>query len=187
VTYFRGQVVSTPVSYFGGLAFKSLSGYRLSYLRFFVVSLSSPIIQSQLLKVSFSKPKIFFTHVLYIICRICNKCICSISTGSWMSYAQWRNSYNYFCSLRYHFNSCTGALLRSVCLSVSLCAVSLLSSRFNASALVWFLIFLSIWYSNFLFHWALCLCINLHGSCGCLCTKVPSMDRTALDWKRFRL
>jgi hypothetical protein len=35
----------------------------------------------------------FFTNLLYIICRICNKCICSISTGSWMSYAQWRNSY----------------------------------------------------------------------------------------------
>jgi hypothetical protein len=33
------------------------------------------------------------THLLYIICRICNKCICSISTGSWMNYAQWRNSY----------------------------------------------------------------------------------------------
>jgi hypothetical protein len=48
----------------------------------------------------------FFTHLLYIICRICNKCICSVSTGSWMGYAQWRNSYTSFCSLRYHFNSC---------------------------------------------------------------------------------
>jgi hypothetical protein len=31
----------------------------------------------------------------------------------------------------------------------SLCVVSLLSSRFNASALVWFSNFLSIWYSTF--------------------------------------
>jgi hypothetical protein len=38
----------------------------------------------------------FFTHLLYIICRICNKCICSISTGSWISYAQWRNSHTLF-------------------------------------------------------------------------------------------
>jgi hypothetical protein len=23
----------------------------------------------------------YFTHLLYIICRLCNKCICSVSTG----------------------------------------------------------------------------------------------------------
>jgi hypothetical protein len=28
----------------------------------------------------------FFSH---IICRICNKCVCSVSTGSCMSYAQY--------------------------------------------------------------------------------------------------
>jgi hypothetical protein len=40
---------------------------------------------------NFRKWQIFFpTHVLYVICRVCNKCVCSISTGSWMSYAQWR-------------------------------------------------------------------------------------------------
>jgi hypothetical protein len=39
---------------------------------------------------------IFSTHLLYIICRIFNKCVCSISTGSWMNYAQWRNSYTLF-------------------------------------------------------------------------------------------
>jgi hypothetical protein len=53
---------------------------------------------------------ISFTHLLYTICRICNKCVCSISTGSWMSYVQWRNPCTpfSFCSLRFHFNSCTG-------------------------------------------------------------------------------
>jgi hypothetical protein len=39
---------------------------------------------------------IFPAHLLYIICRICNKCICTISTRSWMSYAQWRSSYTLF-------------------------------------------------------------------------------------------
>jgi hypothetical protein len=34
----------------------------------------------------------------------------------------------------------------------SLCVVSLLSRRFTASALCGFLIFLSVWYSAFLFH-----------------------------------
>jgi hypothetical protein len=52
------------------------------------------------------------THLLY---RICNKCTCSISTASWMSYAQWRNfMLLFFFSLRYHFNSCVGVLLRSI-------------------------------------------------------------------------
>jgi hypothetical protein len=37
------------------------------------------------------------TYILHIICRICNKCICSIRTG-------WRNSYT---------SVCTGVLLRS--------------------------------------------------------------------------
>lgn len=37
----------------------------------------------------------FFTHLLYTIYRVCYKCtcICSINTGPWMSYAQWRNAY----------------------------------------------------------------------------------------------
>jgi hypothetical protein len=62
----------------------------------------------------------------------------------------------------------------------SLCSIcSLLSSRFTASALVWFfLIFLSVWYSTFLFHWALCSFVDLHGSCGCLYAEVRS------DWIR---
>jgi hypothetical protein len=58
--------------------------------------------------------KVLFTHSLHIIYRICNKCIFSISNDSWMSYGQWRNSYTFLCSLRYHFNSCIGVLLRSV-------------------------------------------------------------------------
>jgi hypothetical protein len=40
--------------------------------------------------------RLFPTHLLYTICRVCNKCMCSISTGPWMSYAQWRNSYTRF-------------------------------------------------------------------------------------------
>jgi hypothetical protein len=56
----------------------------------------------------------FFTHLLYIICRVCYKCIYSISTRSWMSYAQWHNSCRFFWSLKYHFNACIGVLLRSV-------------------------------------------------------------------------
>jgi hypothetical protein len=43
----------------------------------------------------------FSTHLLYIICRICSKHICSKSTGSWMSYAEWHKSCTFFCSLRY--------------------------------------------------------------------------------------
>jgi hypothetical protein len=38
---------------------------------------------------------IFLTHLLYITCRICSKYICSISTGSWMNYVQWHNSYTF--------------------------------------------------------------------------------------------
>jgi hypothetical protein len=45
-----------------------------------------------------SRHMTFPLHLLYMICRVCNKCMCSISTGSWMSYAQWRNSY-LFCYL----------------------------------------------------------------------------------------
>jgi hypothetical protein len=61
----------------------------------------------------------FPAHSLYIICRICTKYIHSIGTGSWMSYFQRRNSYIFFvffcfCSLKYHFHSCTGVLLRFV-------------------------------------------------------------------------
>jgi hypothetical protein len=56
----------------------------------------------------------------------------------------------------------------------SLCVVSLLSSRFTASALVWLSYFLKYLVFHFLFHWALCSFGDLHGSCGCLCTKVLS-------------
>jgi hypothetical protein len=38
----------------------------------------------------------YFTDLLYIICRTCNKCIYSINTCSWMSYAQWSISYTFF-------------------------------------------------------------------------------------------
>jgi hypothetical protein len=98
-----------------------------------------------------------------------------------------------FCSLRCHlilvleFYSGLSGRVRSVYLS-SLCVVSLLSSRFTASALVWF--------SNFLkylvFHsfislstmlilrssWILWLYMH-EGAFG--------MDRRILDWKRWRV
>jgi hypothetical protein len=54
----------------------------------------------------------------------------------------------------------------------SLCVVLLFSSMITAS--IFFLIFLSIWYSTFLFYSALCSFVDLHGSCGCLCIKVRS-------------
>jgi hypothetical protein len=49
------------------------------------------------------------------------------------------------------FYSSLSGRVRTVYLS-SLCAVSVLSSRFTASALVWFSNFLKYWYSTFLFH-----------------------------------
>jgi hypothetical protein len=36
------------------------------------------------------------TDLFYIICRICNKCTCSVSTGPWVSCVQWSNSYTLF-------------------------------------------------------------------------------------------
>jgi hypothetical protein len=83
----------------------------------------------------------FPTHLLYIICRICNKNICSMSTDSWRSCAQWRNSYNSFAHLGIIlilvlvFYSGLSDRVRTVYL-FSLYVVSLLSSRFTASALV---------------------------------------------------
>jgi hypothetical protein len=51
-----------------------------------------------------------------------------------------------------------------------LCVVLMWSSRFTASALVWFYNFLKY----LVFHWALCQFLDLHWSCGCLCTEVHS-------------
>jgi hypothetical protein len=132
-----------------------------------------------------------FTHLLYITCRICNKCICSISTGSSMSYVQWRNSCTpfHFCSLRYHFNCCMGGLLmsgrvRTMCF-FSLCVVSLLSDRFASSALVWF--------SNFLKYLVFHLFISLSNVFIWRCSWILwfftyqgafRMDLRVLDWKR---
>jgi hypothetical protein len=88
---------------------------------------------------------IFFTHLLYIICRVYYKCVCSISTGLWMSYAKWHNSYTRFSfvhlgiilMLVLRCYSGLSGRVRTVHL-FSLCVVSLLSSWFTASALVWF-------------------------------------------------
>jgi hypothetical protein len=70
-----------------------------------------------------------------------------------MRYAQWRNSYTLFVHigiiliLTLEFYSGLSGRVRTVYL-FSLCVVSLLSSRFTASAFVWF----CICYSTFLFH-----------------------------------
>jgi hypothetical protein len=93
--------------------------------------------------------RFFSTHLLYIICRVCNKCICSISTCLWMSYALWHNSYTpfFFVHLDFililvlGFYSGLSDRVRMVYL-FSLCVVSLLSGRFTDSALVWFYNFL---------------------------------------------
>jgi hypothetical protein len=65
----------------------------------------------------------------------------------------------------------------------SLCVVSLLSSRFTASVLVWFLIFVSIWYSTFLFHWALCSFVDLHVSCGWFVSRCVQNGSESLGLK----
>jgi fucose permease len=57
---------------------------------------------------------------------------------------------------------------------VSLCVVSLLSSRFAASALVWAYNFRKYLVFHFLFRWALCSFVDLHESYGCSCTNVRS-------------
>jgi hypothetical protein len=96
-----------------------------------------------------------------------------------MSYAQWRNSYTFFfvhlgmiLILVLRFYSGLSGRVRTVYL-FSLRVVSLLSSRFTASALVWF--------SNFLKYMALHFCISLSTPFICrssrilwLCTKVRS-------------
>jgi hypothetical protein len=119
--------------------------------------------------------KLLSLHILlYIICRICNKCICSKSTGSLMSYDQWHNSYTSFfffhlgiiLILVLGFYSGLSGRVRTMCLR-SLCVVSLLSSGFIVSALVEF----SNFHKYLVLHWALCSFVDLHGSCGCLCTK----------------
>jgi hypothetical protein len=70
----------------------------------------------------------------------------------------------------------------------SLCVVSLLSSRINISALVWFYNLLKYMIVHFLFHWALYSFVDLHGSCGCFTYQGAfKMDRIVLDWERWRI
>jgi hypothetical protein len=117
------------------------------------------------------------THLLYIIC---NKCICSISICSWMSYAQWRNSYTFFfvhldiiLILVLGFYSGLSGRVRTVYL-FSLCVVLLLCSRFTASALVWFPNFLKYLVFHFFTSLSTVSFLDLHGSCDSLSTKVHS-------------
>jgi hypothetical protein len=97
---------------------------------------------------------LFFIYVLYIIYRTCNKYICSISTVSCLS--QWRNSYTFFVQLGIililvlEFYSGLSGRVRTVYLFCLICVVSLLSSRFTASALVWFSNFLKYLVFHFL-------------------------------------
>jgi hypothetical protein len=83
----------------------------------------------------------------------------------------------FLCSLRYNlvlvleFYSGLSGRVWTVYI-FSLCVVSLLSSRFTASAFVWFSNFLKyLVYHIFI---SLCAFVDLHGSCGCLCIKVHS-------------
>jgi hypothetical protein len=55
----------------------------------------------------------------------------------------------------------------------SLYVFSLLPSRFTASTLIWFYIFLSTWYSTFLFHWTLCPFVDLNRSSDYLHIREP--------------
>jgi hypothetical protein len=107
--------------------------------------------------------RFFSTHLLYIICRICNNCICLISTGFCMSYAHWRNSYTIFfvslviiVILVLGFDSGLSSGVRTVYL-FSLRVVSLLSSRFTATALVWFSSVFGIPLFYFMEH-----CVHMH-------------------------
>jgi hypothetical protein len=92
---------------------------------------------------------------------------------------EWRKSHTFFVHLgiililALGFYSGLSGRVRAVYL-FSLCIVSLLSSRFTASLLVWFSNFLEYLVFHFLFHWAPCSFVDLHGSCGCSCTKVRS-------------
>jgi hypothetical protein len=54
----------------------------------------------------------------------------------------------------------------------SLCVVSLLSSRFTASSLVWFSNFLKYLVFHFFISLSTALILDLHESYSCLCTKV---------------
>jgi hypothetical protein len=93
----------------------------------------------------------------------------------------------HFCSLRYHFNSCIGGCtqVRPVELGrcmVSVCVVSILSSRLTASALVWFSYFLKYLVFHFfislstVFIWGSSLILWLFMYRGAF-----RMDRRALD------
>jgi hypothetical protein len=75
-----------------------------------------------------------------------------------MSYAQWRNSYIFFCVhlgiiliLALGFYSGLSGRVGAVYL-FSLCVVSLLSSRFTANASVWLSNFLKYMVFHYLFH-----------------------------------
>jgi hypothetical protein len=93
---------------------------------------------------NFSDPVKFF-HTFNL--HICNKSVCSVSVGSWMSHAQWRNLYTRFSFVRLgtililelRFYSGVSDRDRTEYL-FGLCVVSLLSSTrgFIASALVSF-------------------------------------------------
>jgi hypothetical protein len=94
-----------------------------------------------------------------------------------MSYAQWCNSYNFSCSLRYHVNFCIGVYsglsgrVKTVYL-FSTYAATLLTNRFNTSALVWFFNFLKCLVFNLFISLRTVFNLRHHESCCCLCTKM---------------
>jgi hypothetical protein len=112
-----------------------------------------------------------------------------------MSYAQWRNSYTSFFFVHLGIIlilvlECYSLLFGSVrtVYLISLYVVSLLSSRFAASALVWF--------SNLLMYLVFHFFISLNHLFICRSSWILwlfmyqgafRMDRRVLDWKRWRI
>jgi hypothetical protein len=83
-------------------------------------------------------------HLLYIIRSLPNKCIYSINTVSWIV----PSGVTHLLILVLGFYSGLPGTVKTVYL-FSLCVVSLLSSRFASSALVWFSNFLKYLVCNF--------------------------------------
>jgi hypothetical protein len=129
-----------------------------------------------------------------MICKVCNKCICSKSTCSWMSYAQWRKSYTCFffhlgIMLRLVLGLYSGLSGRVMAMYLfSLCVVSLLSSRFPASALVWLYDFLKYLVFHFFISVStVFICRSSWILWLFMYQGAFRMDRRDFDWKRWRI
>jgi hypothetical protein len=84
--------------------YNSISGYCLQFLCKYPTKILSaaivynfcarirPQFYQRLLFTIYVQVYIFLSHLLYIICSVCNKCMCALCLYTWVSYAQWRNS-----------------------------------------------------------------------------------------------